>query len=142
MVYERWVMFGSLLAICLTHGLATTSGQTSSKPSARSQVATYVLVENVPYYLKIPKEESRPDGALRTGTRVVMVREAKNYSRVEFHAPTRQTAVVAFVKTGALQPVAAAKLDENVTLPDASTDRGVLALLLIAKKNNPGNPAL
>jgi hypothetical protein len=69
----------------------------------------------------------------------VMVREAKRYSRVRVHSEARQNAVVAFVKTGALKQVAATKLDENVTLPDVSTEKGVLARLLIAKRNNPGS---
>jgi hypothetical protein len=138
MVYERPVTIGSLLALCLTHSLATARGQTSSKPEAHPQVATYILVENVPYYLKVPKQGSRPDGALMTGTTVVMVRESKTYSRVGLHSAMRQNEVVAFVKTGALKPMAAAKLDRNVTLPDFSTEKGVLARLLIAKKNNPG----
>jgi hypothetical protein len=141
MVCERSVMFSSLLALCLTHGLATARGQTPSKPKAHPQVATYILLENVPYYLKVPEQGSRPDGALVTGTKVVMVREAKNYSRVEFHRSTLEKEVVAFVKSGALKPVAAAKLDENVTLPAISTDKGVLCRQLIAKRNNPGSPS-
>ena len=114
-------------------------GRRLRKPEAHPQVATYILVENVPYYLKVPKQGSRPDGALTTGTKVVMVRESKNYSRIGFHPSTRQEEVVAFVKTGALKLMAAAKLDENVTLPDIATDKGVLARLLIAKRNNPGS---
>jgi hypothetical protein len=78
MVCERSVMFGWLLALCFVYGPATARGQTSSDPTARPRGATYILVENVPYYLKAPKQASRPDGALTTGTTVTMIRESKN----------------------------------------------------------------
>src|SRR5271168_2409110 len=139
MVYDR-IKFSSFLAVCLTFGHASARGQASSKPDARPQVATYKLVENAPYYLKDPRRRPRPDGALQTGKAVVMVRESQYYSLVRFYRPMQQKDVVAFVKTSALQPVAAAKRDANVTMPDISTEKGVLCRQLIAKRNNPGHP--
>ena len=139
MVYDR-LTFSSFLAVCLTFGHASARAQASSKPDARPQVATYKLVENAPYYLKDPRRGPRPDGALQTGREVVMVRESQYYSLVRFYRPIQQKDVVAFVKTGALRPVAAAKRDANVTLPDISTEKGVLCRQLIAKRNNPGHP--
>jgi serpin B len=66
-------------------------------PTDETTMFTHVLARTTEYYLHGPQQMSPPDGRLRAGTRVTLVREAGSYSQV------RAGELEAYVETAALR---------------------------------------
>ena len=106
--------FGAFLSIVLACGclLVGTPAFGADPPLGSDQqfVPTHVITAESPYYLTGPQQGRPPEGKLKTGTRVKLVKTAGSYSQVKTDA-----GIVAFVASDSLTKV----LSKELISPDA-----------------------